>query len=227
MKIVKDILVCIVFAAIVILIIYLSLVVRQLNQSLKGTENLGASIQQTVNDVDATVLIARGAVTNANLVLGRIEQASESWQEVSEKQTEYWESLKDKSLVTMNNLNELSESLNEIVGNTDRNINSVILPKTAEVIKSLGESLKSIDLAIQTASEATNRNLDDIHRTVSDPSILATLQATQGTVEATEQAMLHVKQSMAYVEDYLSPKNKSFWLRFVSFFVPKLTVKLN
>ena len=95
---------------------------------------LSASIQQTIDDTDATVLIIRSAAVNASMTLGRIEDASQQWQAASKEQQAYFERIAKDSAQTIGKLNTLADSLNALVQNTDVSVNRVLVPKVDAAI---------------------------------------------------------------------------------------------
>jgi methyl-accepting chemotaxis protein len=174
------------------------LLVRDIRNS---QESLVASVKQTIDDLNATVLIVRGAVVNASMVLGRIEEASQSWQKASDKQAKYWASLQDKSLSTLDGLNTLSASLNEIVRHTDASLNADLLPHTGEAIEQVTATLKSMDTAIVQASGRANASLEAIHLAVSDPSLSGALKEIQGASENIRQTTKQVELASQRLPD--------------------------
>lgn len=151
-------------------------------------DSIAVSAKQTLDDLDATVLIARGAIVNANLVLGRIEAASQSWQTVAIKEARYWEQLQARSLATLDKINAASDSLNAMIQNTDASLNGDLLPKVSESAGAITATIKTMEESLLEASGRANIGLDDIHRLLSDPvwqASLANVQASTDDIAAT------------------------------------------
>lgn len=192
----------------------------------RRSEGIFAGLQNTINDVDATVIIIRGAAVNVSMTLGRIEEASASWKDASDKQRAYFEAIKAKSLTTLDTVNTLSESLNTLVQNTDVSINRGLLPKVDTAIEETTATIRSANASVVTLQEGSKVVLEDMHAILADESIPASLKAIEGSASNAEIATEHAAKSAEYIEGYLSPKKAGFWAKLIQFFIPKFSIDL-
>ena len=125
-----------------------------------------------------------------------------------------------RAMKTLDGLAESTESLNRMIQETNQSLNAEIAPEAVSGLENLNKSL-------QEASGRANANLDDIHRLLSDPSLAQDQQEMMAILQHTDGFMRHAEMSMNYVEQYLSPKKSSFWMRLVGLFIPKLTFRVN
>ncbi len=128
---------------------------------------------------------------------------------------------------TLDGLAESTASLDRMIQQTDRTVNAELAPEAIANLQSSNQALKDLSKILAEASVRANISLDDIHNILSNPAIAASQQNAQAILEHTNGAMQHAETSMGYVEQYLSPKKASFWMRLISLFIPKLTVRMN
>lgn len=184
-------------------------------------------VNQTVNDIDATVLIFRGAALNASMTLGRIEEASASIETASKSQEAYWRRMQAKSLETLESVHALSASLNDIVRNTDRSLNAEFLPAATATLAESELSIRETRIAAVEAVGGIKVPLADIHAILADPAIQQAVGAGLKSIQNTESMTGHLAKSAEHLEGYLAPKKLGFWSKLLQFLIPNLTIKLN
>jgi hypothetical protein len=197
--------------------------IQTLNHTLTGVQN-------TVNDLNAVVLITRGTLTNLDLMMGRIEDSSKSWQATAEHEMQYWQKLQGKTLETFDKVNIVADSAAAFLQNTDASLNADqvgVLKQLAAVIGKTGATVEQTTKDLEELGKKMGVNLDDLHAILSDPAWKESLKEIQSTMQHTDGMMAHAETAMGHVEYYLSPKKASLWLRLIQIFVPKFNIQLN
>jgi len=196
------------------------------NECRKSQEKIASSTLILVSNANETMLFARKVALNINVMVARAKVATHSMDEAAKSQAAYWKAIESKSLATMDSVNTLAGSLDALVRNTDRSINSDLLPRTAEAIDQTADTLKTLNAAIVDASTGANVALADIHTLLADPAITDSLKAIHESSENVAGLTSSAEKSAGYIEGYLSPKKMTFWARLIQFFIPKLSIDL-
>jgi hypothetical protein len=192
MRLFRDIIVCILALISTGAAVEVWLLTHQIRTSQGG---ISQSLRQTIDDIDATVIVARGAAVNANMVLGRVEQASENWAEASKAQSEYWGKLQSQTITTLGKAGEASEALANLLANTDKSLNQELIPQWVELSGEGIVAVQTLNEAIREMNEASGLVLADAHAAMTDPAIsqardniLATLSHIKGTTADIDKA---------------------------------------
>jgi hypothetical protein len=80
---------------------------------------------------------------------------------------------------TLDSLADSVASLNVVIQDTGRTVNADLVPGAVRTLESSDAALKELSKTLSEASGRANASLDDIHRLLSDPAWLATLQEIQ------------------------------------------------
>ena len=186
---VKDVLVCVLIACLVGISVQVFMVVRKADKILSDAKNVGNSIQATMDDVDATVILARTTMVNVGLLIGRLEQTSEKWEATANKEAAYWKTLQAKSLETVDNLNATADSLRGLLSGTDKQLNGEVLPALAESIEKIGQSAENMTSKIGDVADKSGKNLDDLHSILASPEWKEILKSINGSAESLDASM--------------------------------------
>jgi hypothetical protein len=166
MKILNSILIALLIGAGIFATVEIGLLVKDVR---KSQANLVGSISKTIKDTDEAVLFARKTLLNINVMVARVKV--DKFNETVDRQNTYWATIQKDSRKALENVNALTQSLNSLVVNTDRSINTGLLPEITAATGKLTSTVQNADTAIQEASDKANAGFDDIHRLMSDPSL--------------------------------------------------------
>jgi hypothetical protein len=86
-----------------------------------------------------------------------------------------------RAMNTLDSLNKATNSLNELVRNTDRSLNERLLPDLAETAKTLGVSIDSLAKGILVITEKGGISIDEINALLADPQWKAALASVAST----------------------------------------------
>jgi prefoldin subunit 5 len=192
---VKNILICILLACLVAVSVQAFFVIRKTDEILSGAKNAGSSIQAVIDDLDATVILARTTMVNVGLLIGRLEQTSEKWEATANKEAAYWKNLQAKSLETINNLNATSDSLRDLLSGTDKQLNGEVLPALSESIKIIGKSAEDMTSKIRDVANKSGENLDDLHSILASPEWKEILKSINGSAESLDASMKELNKA--------------------------------
>jgi hypothetical protein len=125
-----------------------------------------------------------------------------------------------RAIRTLDELNVTIGKLNETVDHTDLSVNRDMLPAATRTLVELTETIK-------TASTEMQKTQEDIHYVLADPAITESIDELASASAHLDQTMLNVEEATDSIKKAVSPKRANFWMRLLSFFVPKFTVTLN
>lgn len=155
-------------------------------------ENIARSLKATADDADATVLIANRTLINANLVIGRVEELSQKWKDVADKQYQYLEQMQSKTLHTLDKVNTIVEDTNMSLNNKDSGVLSQLsttlastntslnktdgglLPELSTTVSKTGKTLDQFTVSLDGITRKAELNLDSLQQILADPSIVGT-----------------------------------------------------
>ncbi len=199
MKTAREILFCLLFACLIGVSVEAFLILRKADAILQDAKNVGKSVQNTMDEANAVVILARGTMLNVDLLLGRLEDASKKWQETSTKEAQYWRTLQERSLSTIDNLNRTNDTLRDLLAGTDRRLNGELIPALALAVGDAGRSTKEISASLGEIADKSGKNLDDLHVLLSSPEWKEILESINRSAESLDASMNSVKQAATEV----------------------------
>ncbi|MFH1741393.1 MAG: hypothetical protein ABIH23_20505 [bacterium] len=108
-----------------------------------------------------------------------------------------------RAMKVLDNLAASTESLDQFLRATDRELNGGVLPGAAVTIQELATVAREVNTAAQGLTEAVTASAEDIHRVLGDPAITASLTAIQGSAEHIEVATKHLEEAAAEIPEIM------------------------
>jgi hypothetical protein len=186
----------------------------------KHLPTIATGIENTVADIDATIIIARGAVVNANMTLGRIEAMSQSWQTVADKQLDYWKDIQVQTGALLADLDGAVADSRTLITGINRSVNEILVGDLDSTLKSSDASLKSLSALLATLNDKTGQSMDHLNALITDPAITNTLHNIDTTTshiaktgEHVEATVSHMPNTMANVEKMSRTSSK--WQKWI------------
>jgi uncharacterized protein YoxC len=152
------------------------------------------AVTETDRRLDGTFQNLNAILVQAGLVAARVEDLSRNVEAAAAKQAGYWEAVQVKTLCSLDRLNASADALAALLANTDRNLNSELIPRVANVADEAGTAVRDLDMSVHEASERANASLDDVRSLLADPAWKAALQEIKDTAA-------HVDGVSAQLED--------------------------
>jgi hypothetical protein len=165
MQTLKNILIVILMAAACFALVEVGLSIREARQLITDTNQ----------KLDGTFRNLNAILIQVGLVAARVEDASRDLREVSAAQKEYWKQISRSTAelmsganITIANINTLSGSLDNLVKNTDAQINGHLLPATEETLLETKNSLTTISESTRILTADSHVVIEDLHKVLAD-----------------------------------------------------------
>jgi hypothetical protein len=154
----------------------LGLLFREATGVIRATRPL---VVETDKRLDGTFRNLNAILIQAGLVAACVEDLSRNMDAAATRQGKYWEAIQEKTIASLDKLNDSADALTALLTNTDNSINGRLVPATAESLDSIEAVSQEAFGGLSEASGRANDSLDDIHRLLSDPAWTAPLDSAQ------------------------------------------------
>ena len=151
---------------------------------------IAAATENTLNDANATVILARTTLANVSETMGRIN-------DVSKKQETYWQEMTVTTSDVLNNLKTVTTSFDTLIRDTNASLNQDILPSVDALVKDSSLTVKKVELLMSNSArlvDETSTNLDEIAQGL--PQVVTN---TQEIMKHTDETVLEVRDMMAEI----------------------------
>jgi len=166
-------------------------------------------IEQTVEDLDRSTIIAGAMATN-------LEKASRTWETSSKQQASDTTEAMQRTSEAMSSVSAAAKQLSSFISRTDDSVNSALLPALTKTITDqnaqLGETQSKLQASlvqIAAATASTQQMIADADAEVKNPDIAATFKNVATTTSEAAGTMTSVHKAVDYeVSELMKPISK-------------------
>ena len=185
--------------ALAIVLVELAVLLYSATLIAKETQLLVVETRRVVSEtdkrLDGTFRNTNAILIQAGLVASRIEDLSRNMQKTAAVQGQYWTTVQQKTLDSLDRMNTVAERLTLLIDNTNASLNSDLLPNLGLAAHQAELTIKDVGTSVKESSGKVNQNLDDLHLVMADPNWQASLAEIQSAAKHMDEVAAQMEEA--------------------------------